>query len=194
MSDTGVVFLEGFKTILRPLDKTADIESVTRWINSPKNRQFILQYLPQTRPQEEKWLEEHGKSPSEITLGIVAKPEMHLIGLMGLHRVDWKNGNATTGAIIGESAYWGKGYGTDAKMALLEYAFLELGLQKICSSVLAFNNRSMAYSMHCGYTVEGTLKRHIHRGGRYHDLVLLAVFRRQWEPIWRRWKKTGSVK
>ncbi len=61
---------------------------------------------------------------------------------MGIHRINWKDRTATTGAVIGEKAYWDKGYGSEAKMLVLDYAFNMLNLRKICSQVLAFNKRS----------------------------------------------------
>ena len=42
--------------------------------------------------------------------------------------------------MIGESEYWGRGLGTEAKMLLLDYAFNTLNLRRICSQVLAFNS------------------------------------------------------
>lgn len=193
MSEQGVVFLEGFKTVLRP-PEAADIEAFRRWMNDPAIRQFLGQFLPQSERMEREWLEKIGKSESDVTLAVLAKPECPLIGSMGLHRIEWKNRIATTGAIIGDPAYHGKGYGTDAKMALLEYAFHELGLNKINSAVLYSNPRSIAYSMKCGYKIEGRRRQQVFKRGRFIDLVELGVLRREWEPIWRRWKKTGSVK
>jgi len=188
-----ITFLEGFRTTLRPFSEE-DLPSVARWINDPRVRQFVSAYLPQSLAAEREWIAGQGKDSKNIVLALVTKPEGVLIGSMGLHGINWKDRVATTGALIGERAYWGKGYGTDAKMALLEYAFHELDLYKICSTVVAFNKRSLAYSLHCGYRIEGRRKEHMVKNGRRYDQVELALFRGQWEPIWRRWKKTGSVK
>jgi len=194
MSDRGVVFLEGHRTVLRPMDKVTDLEQVMRWINDPANRSFLLTHLPQGRRAEEEWFDKQGKSDTDIVLGIVAKPEQRLIGSMGLHRIEWKNRVATTGTLIGDAGYRDKGYGTDAKMALLEYAFHELGLNKINSAAFAFNPRSIAYSRKCGYRVEGRRRQQVFKDGRFHDIVELGVLRAEWEPVWRRWKKTGRVR
>ncbi len=194
MSEQGVVFLEGFKTILRPFDKSTDLEPVTRWINDPDVRRFLKSYMPKSRRQEEEWFDRHGTNDSDVTLAVVEKEGGQLIGSMGLHRIIWRERRATTGAMIGDKRFWGKGFGTDAKMALLEYAFHELNLYKICSSAYSFNKRSIAYSLHCGYQVEGIRRRHLIHAGRYWDQVELGLFKSEWLPIWRRWKKTGSVK
>jgi RimJ/RimL family protein N-acetyltransferase len=103
---------------------------------------------------------------------------------MGIHRINWIHRYATTGAFIGEKEYWGKGYGTDAKMHLLEYAFHTLNLHKMCSSVYAFNERSVKYSLRCGYKIEGTRKQHVFRNGQYWDLIELGLLYEDWKPIW----------
>jgi RimJ/RimL family protein N-acetyltransferase len=109
--------------------------------------------------------------------------------MMGIHRINWKDRTANTGAFIGEKQYWGKGYGTDAKMVLIDYAFNTLGLRKLSSHVYAFNERSIAYSKHCGYVEEGRLIRQRFIEGEYHDEVILSLFKEQWLPYWDAYQK-----
>lgn len=187
-----VVFLKGKTTILRPIQK-ADVSLLVRWVNDPRIRQFVGSFGHHTEESEEKWVTRLIDDKANMVF-IVALRDGTPIGTMGLHRIDWKDRIATTGAMLGEPKYWGKGYGTDAKMALLEYAFDELGLHKVCSTVISYNKRSLRYSLHCGYRIEGTRKSHIFKRGRYWDLVELGVFRRQWHPVWRHWLKTGRIR
>jgi RimJ/RimL family protein N-acetyltransferase len=146
-----VIFLQGKKTILRPLNKQTDLPYLTRWINDPEIRSFVLVYQPQMLESEEQWVDAiaNNKRPNDILLAIETL-DGRFIGTMGLHNISWKDRTATTGAIIGEKEFWGKGYGSDAKMALLDYAFNTLNLHKICSAVIAYNERSLNYSLHCG--------------------------------------------
>lgn len=188
-----VVFLKGKKVILRPLSK-ADVPTLLRWINDPEVNQYLSAYLPVMEQREEKWLESLAKEDNNthIIFGIETH-EGFFIGTMGIHHVDWHNRIAITGALIGEKEYWGQGYGTDAKMVLLEYAFNTLNLRKIYSSVIAYNERSLRYSLHCGYRIEGRRRKHWFRRGRYWDDIILGVFKREWLPVWRRYQKTGRV-
>ena len=188
-----VVFLRGRKVILRPLDKETDLEACQRWINDPEVRQYLKRFLPTSKQTESEWLDSLGKKTDDIVLAIETL-DGKFIGTMGLHKIDWKDRTAITGALIGDKTYWGKGYGTDAKMVLLDYAFNQLGLRKICSSVLAFNKRSLRYNLHCGYKVEGIQKKQIFRDGKYRDKLLLAVFQEDWLPIWDKYRRTVKVK
>lgn len=189
-----VVFLEGRKVILRPLDKRTDAEKLQRWINDPEVRHSLMIVFPQTLKNEEDFIDRGGDPAKGITLGIVVKETGELIGTMALHDIDFLHRNATTGAMIGEKRYWGKGFGTDAKMILLDYAFNILNLHTVSSMAFAFNKRSLDYSAHCGYKVEGVQKSRLFRAGRYWDRVLLGVSKKDWLPIWRRYRKTGSVR
>jgi len=186
MSEDRVVFLRGENVVLRPPGKS-DLPRLLRWINDPEVRHLLDAYLPMSEQDEEEWLENLGKrKPNEVLLAIETTAGKH-IGNMALHHINWRDRTATTGAMIGESEYWGKGLGTEAKMLLLDYAFNTLNLRKICSQVLAFNERSTAYSKKCGYVEEGIFSAHIFRNGEYHDLVNLAVFKGGFEQARAEW-------
>lgn len=177
-------FLVGKKVVLRPLLES-DLPNCLRWINDPEVRQFLKSVFPMNDEAELEWHRNRHKRKDDILLAIIVDGKH--IGNMGLHRINWKDRRATTGALIGEKDYWGRGYGTDAKMALLHYAFNTLNLNKVCSSVIAFNERSLHYSLKCGYKVEGTLRKHIFRNGDYWDEIVLGVFREEWLPVWEKY-------
>jgi diamine N-acetyltransferase len=192
-----VVFRKGRKTVLRPLC-SSDVPLLMKWINDPEVQQYILGYLPAGEEAEKEWVKKAAAmNPRGTPMDIVFMIETlsgKPIGTMGLHQIDWKNRNATTGTLIGEKRYWGKGFGTDAKLALLEYAFNHLGLHKINSSVIEYNDRSRMYSLKCGYKVEGRRKSMVFVKGRFWDVVLLGVLKEDFEKIWKLYQKTGNVR
>ncbi len=187
-----IVFLKGRKVILRPLDKI-DAPTLARWMNDPETREFMSATFPQTITQEEGWLEKIAGDEHNIIFGIETLDNM-FIGVMGIHRINWQDRLATTGACIGEKEYWNGGYGTDAKMILLDYAFNMLNLHKICSEVIAYNKRSLQYNFHCGYKVEGVRRKHTFKKGRYQDVIELGLFKKDWLPIWKIYQETGFVR
>ena len=182
-----VIFLRGQRVVLRPLCKD-DVPRLTKWINDPEVRQYVLAYLPMMESEEEAWLENTAKKKDGGLILAIDVDGRH-IGNIGVHKISWRDRVAETGALIGEKDCWGKGYGTDAKMILLDYLFNTLNLRKIGSSVIAFNKRSLRYSLHCGYKIEGRRKAHHFRNGIYHDEVMLGLFKKDWLPYWREYKK-----
>lgn len=188
-----LTFRQGRRVGLRILCED-DLPLLTTWMNDPEVTQFILAYQPKTLEQEREWLQKITQgSDTDYVFGIECIETDTLIGVMGLHKVNHVHGTAVTGAFIGDKNYWSKGYGSEAKMLLLNYAFNTLSLRKICGAVIAFNERCLAYQKKCGYVVEGVLKEHVFKNGTYWDEVLVAVWREQWEPIWKRYQDTGKV-
>lgn len=177
-----IVFLKGRRVILRPVLRE-DTPHLLSFVNDAEVSRYVLRYFPMSEANEERWVNETANnSPNQFVLAMVA--DDHIIGTMGVHDIKWKDRVATTGAMIGDKKYWGDGYGTEAKMLLLKYCFDALNLRKIKSAVIAFNERSLHYSLKCGYVEEGRLKEEIFQDGKYWDIIQLAVYREQW---WEKW-------
>ena len=186
-----VVFINGKRLYLRPPCES-DLPNFVRWFNDPEVWIFLNRIYPMTEISEKKWLEKLAERMNDIVLVIVLKgrtpKQDRPIGTIGIHGIERESRTATTGAVIGEKDFWGKGYGTEAKMVLLEYTFNTLNLRKIYSRVLAINPRSRAYSEKCGYVLEATLPKAHFREGCYVDEYILAVYADAWRALWKKTK------
>jgi len=174
-----VVFLSGIydKINLRPPDKETDLEKFLVWINNQEIIQFMSRFLPVNHSQEEKWFNKEGEK--EIVLVIETKEGM-IIGDIGLHNIDYRNGTADLGIMIGDKNYWRQGFGYDAEMTLLKYAFNTLNLRKIIHCAFLLNRGSVNLAKKCGGIQEGLLKKHIFSNNEYHNMVILAIFKENW--------------
>lgn len=186
-----IIFLKGQKTVLRPLKKDTDITTIVKWMNDQNVIQYLSRYLPMSVSEEERWFENLPNRVSDIVLAIETLDGI-LIGTIGLHDIHPKDRGATHGIVIGEKDYWGGGYGTDAGMTLFNYAFNTLNLRKIKSSVIGFNKRSLNYHLKCGYKIVGAHKNDIFKNGRYHDLILLELFKKDWQIAYKKYLKICS--
>jgi len=115
------------------------------------------------------------------------------IGYTGIHSIRWPDGTGTTGTLLGNSADWLRGYGTEAKLLLLHHAFHVLGLRKLTSEVKAYNARSLGHLIKCGYRIVGRYTQQDFHNGKYLDRILLEVFRADWEPIWETYQTTHTI-
>ena len=180
--EKSILFLRGKRVALRPMSET-DIPYLLKWVNDPDIRKFMLSTYPIAFEEERSWYETvTKKDASNILLVIVVNEKP--IGIIGLHRINYVHGIATTGTIIGDKDYHDQGYGTEAKMLLLYYAFYSLNLRKICSNVIAHNDRSVTYSKKCGYVDDGRKREQFYKNGRYYDEIFLAVFKDGWRGLW----------
>lgn len=186
-----IIFRRGNRVSLRLLTQE-DVVQITEWMNDQEVTAFLSACFPLHLSQEEKWIEDVNQSTKDFVFGLQTN-DNHFIGVMGLHGINFIDRFGKTGAYIGNKEYWGKGYGSEAKMILLDYAFNTLNLRKINSSVAAFNPRSHNYLKKCGYKEEGVRKKQIFHNGEYHDEILLSVFQEDWLALWRQFQEQQKV-
>jgi RimJ/RimL family protein N-acetyltransferase len=175
--------LFGKSVRLRTIDRD-DIPTFVRWFNDPDVRHFLQMFEPMSRAGEERWFEEHLKKQSEFLFAIEAPVEdgWLTIGNVGLHRVDWKNSGVTLGIVVGEKAFWGKGFGSDAVQTMLRFAFEELNLHRVELEVYDFNPRARRCYEKAGFRLEGTRRQaHFHQGA-YHDVQFMGILRDEFHP------------
>lgn len=110
---------------------------------------------------------------------IVDKDSQQLIGLINLNlSLPFKRGELAYW--IGKH-YWGKGYGTEAAKALLEYGFNSLKLNKIFAASFTSNPGSWKIMEKIGLKYEGTLKQHVARFGQFYDLTYYGLLKEEFQ-------------
>ena len=173
---------EGEKVRLVPLDFDRHFENCYRWINDPEvNEWLAIGDFPMSRLAEKEWFEERQKSTCpELAMAIETLDGVH-IGNTGVHRIDFRNGTAITGSLIGDPAERGKGYGTDAAKVRAWYCFHVLGLRMLYSEYLAGNDLSKRMQEKSGYKQYGVRPQAIWKRGEHRDMVLTYLSREDWE-------------
>lgn len=79
--------------------------------------------------------------------------------------------------------YRGKGIGTDTVMAIMRYAFDELGLNRLNGSWFAENISSKSMYMKCGWKEEGLRRKYIFKHGEYRDLIETGVLAKDYYEL-----------
>lgn len=110
--------------------------------------------------------------------------EPQVIGTANLINIDWKNGVAFHGMMLGPMDLRGKGYGRDTVMAVMRYAFDELGLWRLDGDIIEDNAASHAlYVGKCGWKEEGRQRGWHYRAGRRWDRILVGVTADDYRPL-----------
>jgi RimJ/RimL family protein N-acetyltransferase len=172
-------FLIGTKIYLRPLEYS-DAPQLTTWINDPEVTRTLLAYRPMNLQTEQEFIDRMYRSEDDLVVGIVVRQTDQLIGVTGLHRIDWRNRHAALGILIGAKGEWGKGYGTEATSLLVDHAFATLNLNRVWLHVYEFNTRAVRAYEKVGFQKEGLLRQETFREGRYWDTIVMAVLRAEW--------------
>jgi RimJ/RimL family protein N-acetyltransferase len=129
------------------------------------------------RPRDAGEPEEHGDS-YEMHVRTLADDVM--IGFVALYRLRWASGTAEMAIGIGEPAYRGRGYGSDALRLLLNYAFNELNLYRVGLSVMSYNAAAIRAYERAGFVREGAQRGVVLREGRRYDMLLYGILRDEW--------------
>jgi len=94
------------------------------------------------------------------------------IGVTAIHHINWREGNASTGVIIGEKEAWGQGYGSDVIRTRTRYAFEQLGLGYLETETFAENTAIIRCPERAGYQRTGVARKKSWRDGCWHDCIL----------------------
>ena len=124
-------------------------------------------------------LVENDFKPQHYPFSIRALDGDRLIGFLNL----WLNlihSEAWLGIGIGEREFWGKGYGTDALKLGLQYAFTELGAQRVSLGVYEYNPRARRAYEKVGFRLEGRTRQDALRDGTRYDSLWMGILREEW--------------
>lgn len=142
---------------------------------------------------------ESDESRTGVTFGVRTK-DGALIGSFGINFLSPYHRVANLGAMINEPDYWGGGYGTDALLLLIEYAFDWLDMRKLWLGSTSANARVMRQMEKAGFVLEARARRAALMDGAWHDGLLYGLLREEWpgreamiERLDRRAKEYGDA-
>jgi ribosomal-protein-alanine N-acetyltransferase len=129
----------------------------------------------------ERWVSNHlgqYERGELATWAVVPADEDTLIGAVSLH-FDSPHNRAEISYWLG-APYWGQGYAPEAVGAAVRYAFDRRSLQKVTSSVLADNQRSVRVLEKLGFSEEGRQRRQIMKWEELHDLLRFGLLKEEY--------------
>lgn len=168
--------LVGTRVTLRALTE-ADLPRLVEFKNDVEFELLGGGDPPRPRPFElvRDFFAEQAKDKDSQTFAIEA--DGLFIGDCGIFNADRRGGTAEVGIGIGDRDYWGRGYGREALGLLVDYGFRLQNFRKLWLSVHAGNERAIRSYRAVGFVEEGRLREQVWSGGRYEDIILMALFR-----------------
>ena len=132
--------------------------------------------------------------PGAISFGVVRIADDRLLGSVALLDIDWVNRTAETASyLLGEDVR-GQGYGTEAKMLLLEYAFDRIQLHVVQSWVRATNTRSSNALVRQGYQLAGRRYWKGFQTGAHVDHLIFDLLREEWVAVRELWRASVAAR
>lgn len=160
-----------------------DIPLAKEYVNKAEIRQYTAIDVPflYTLYNETKWFEKISPhNGGEYNFAIETLKEQKYIGGCSVAHMDYKNSVVTVGIMIGDTDYLSKGYGADALKVLIKFIFEEMNINKIKLHVYDFNLRAQRCYEKVGFKKECVLKEELFRKGKYHDIIQMSIFKRDY--------------
>lgn len=139
--------------------------------------------IPHPYPEgaAEAWIE---RASAEIAQGsgapfvVLRRQGSVLIGNVGL-RIEAEHRRAELGYWIGVP-HWGQGYASEASLAVLRFAFEELGLHRVFANHFRRNPASGRVLEKLGMTYEGRMRSHVLKWDSFEDLECYGILQSDW--------------
>jgi ribosomal-protein-alanine N-acetyltransferase len=170
--------VQGDLVRLRP-PSADDAPLMITWFEDLEVTRFLSLRHPKSVEAEKEWLAKVESDPNSIIW--VVEHEGFVVGVTGIHEINWKFGYGTTGTIIGDKAQWGKGLARELMQMRARYAFTVLPLRKLKSTYYDGNEASGRAQAAAGYQVVGRSRQEVFMGGKWVDAILTELLREDWE-------------
>lgn len=175
--------LQGTLVMLREY-RREDLHWMRQWVN---DREIVLHLsdiflYPHALESTEAYLEAMLDGSTDSRGFVIADPVTEdYIGQVNLDSIDWKNRVGKIGIVIGSTENLGRGYGTEAMKLLIDFAFLEMNLNRLELEVYDFNERAIRSYLNCGFIQEGRLREKQYKNGRYSDVIQMGILKSDWK-------------
>lgn len=166
--------IESERLYLSPIN-VDDYEIYTKWANDKRVMLNLGAYGNLLSANAEKeFLEKLSKE--KYNFSIVLNSD-ELIGSISLMNPDYINQNAELGIFIGEEKNRGKGYGTEAIIAILNFGFNVLNLNNIMLKVYEFNECGIKAYKKAGFKEFGRRHKDFYYNNKYYDSIYMEILR-----------------
>ena len=164
---------------LRPV-RMSDAEDLYEYSRDSEVARHVLwdahRSIHQTRDYI-RYLIRQYRNGAPSTFVIALRETGKVIGTIGFMWVQTENRSAEVGYSLSR-AYWNCGYMSEALKAVVEFGFLKLNLNRIEAQHECDNPASGHVMKNAGMVHEGTLRQRLYNKGRFVDVDLYAIIRR----------------
>ena len=161
----------------------SDAEAFARWnLDSETARDLDFVWPPVSLAFVRRDLEELSlkKLDADAFTWVVESAGGEAVGCISTHHCDQRCGVFRYGLSVARE-HRRRGYATEAVLLVLKYYFEELRYQKCLVGVHSNNPESAGLHERLGFVREGTLRRMVFTGGRFHDLHQYGMLKEEWE-------------
>lgn len=169
----------------RPVEKD-DLKLLYKWENDfelmmySRSKPLNFVSMEQLERQYDKWMKENKDIHFIVELVDTNEP----IGTALIRKEEWSNvKNADLGTYIGKKEYWGKGYGKQITVALLEMCFIFLNMERCEAWSVEYNTRAHKTLEACGFKRGGVMRQTVLVNGKKWNSYHFDMLREEYMNI-----------
>jgi RimJ/RimL family protein N-acetyltransferase len=175
--------IKGKIVLLRAIEES-DLNLVHKWANDPDLQDIMGSvHFPGSMDFRKTWFYNLKNDELNQRLAIEA-PNKSIIGISSIVNIDWRNNRAGHGLVLGDVDVRRKGYGFDAVMATMRYAFEEMHIERLDGWIIEYNE--ISFSFYCGklgWKEEGRRRNYFFRKGRYWDQIVVGITKHDYDQL-----------
>ena len=185
--------IESERLYFRWVEEKDITEKYISWMNDKEINQYMeTWHYPHSEENIYNYIIEHFEKRDEPFFAIITKSRLHPnemnnfegaifkehhIGNIKLGPINWIHRYADVSLFIGDKAFWGLGYGTEAIKLIADYGLYTLNLHKICAGIYSCNYVSRKAFEKAGFIFEGQRVNHVNWQGQWMDVLLYGKFK-----------------
>ncbi|HEY7356434.1 MAG TPA: GNAT family protein [Ktedonobacterales bacterium] len=170
-----VISMIGEKLALGPWSRD-QVVLYHRWINDFAVLRTLRIPWPSTLEEIEAaydgWIAEE-RQRTAAYFSIYVRETLQPIGVVNLGNINYRESSADFGIEIGEAAYRGRGYGTEATRLILDYAFTALGLHSVALETWEYNLAARRAYAKAGFRETGRRRQAKFFAGKLWDIIYM---------------------
>lgn len=172
-----IQWVRGQKIWLRFMTR-ADTPLIIRWRNHPRVQDNFIYKEVFTSQTHNAWIHNHVEKGDAVQFMICENNENYRpVGSVYFRDIDRNTHTAEYGIFIGEDDAIGRGYANEAAFLAIEYAFANLGMERIILRVFTDNEPARRSYEHAGFTFVQDIPQVVCSDGTKRDMIMMQLSR-----------------
>ncbi len=179
--DNGVTHIMESKNIIIRESNFEDCRFFVEWENNPAVTEFFTINEGRTYEQVVTEFVRSGLDPTKVQFTILLKPEEKPIGRIYVSNISKAYDSMDiTRIYIADTRLRNRGYGEEALRLILEYAFIQLHMERVTLDHFIKNKAAAHLYEKVGFVDEGLMRHAGKKDGKYVDLQLKSMLRAEY--------------
>jgi RimJ/RimL family protein N-acetyltransferase len=166
------------KVFLRAFN-ISDGEKIYHWLLEKENQSLTCgDTFFASKDYVQKWVEGKIFNSHDNYLAICLSETQEMVGYLSIKSIDHRNRKAMLGGIlIGNNEFRGRGIALEALRLAVEFAFEELNINLLTTSMLEEQYASVKLVEKLGFSRAGYLPQAIYKGGKFHNQLFSYILK-----------------